>query len=246
MPEPSYSILLPIACCLTPVPAIIATLKTQEIMSEKKGWGTTVLGWFVVNESGGAESASADPLAPPADVSGEADRGQPAPVFFQKEPPAATGGKVDFDGVFDAAGIDAEERERVSKAMELLRSLPAGTDAMVKKQIVEASLKAFNVPIEKIIETGVEQIQALEGYIRTGATDTKTLTEESDNRIREYEDEIRQIRMVMQERVTEQQSVIKSCNEKKLEVQQILEFFGRDRVAQVVKESPKLHEPAKT
>lgn len=215
-------------------------------MSEKKGWGTTVLGWFIVNESGGAGSAAADPLAPPADFPGDAASGQPAPVFFQKEPPAATGGKVDFDGVFDAAGIDAEERERVAKAMELLRSLPAGTDAMVKKQIVEASLKAFGVPIEKIIETGVEQIQALEGYIRTGAADTKTLTEESDNRIREYEEEVRQIRLVMQERVTEQQSVIKKCNEKKLEVQQILEFFGQDRVAQVVKESPRLHEPAKT
>ena len=215
-------------------------------MSEKKGWGTTVLGWFIVNESGSAGSSADDPLAPPADISREGDGGQPAPVFFQKEPPAATGGKVDFEGVFDAAGIDAEERERVSKAMELLRSLPAGTDAMVKKQIVEASLKAFGVPIEKIIETGVEQIQALEGYIRTGAADTKTLTEDSENRIREYEEEIRQIRMVMQERVTEQHSVIKSCNEKKLEVQQILEFFGQDRVAQVVKESPKLHEPAKT
>jgi len=215
-------------------------------MSEKKGWGTTVLGWFIVNESGGAESATHDPLAPPADEPEQADGSQPAPVFFQKEPPAASGGKVDFDGVFDAAGIDAEERERVSKAMELLRSLPAGTDATVKKQIVEASLKAFNVPIEKIIETGVEQIQALEGYIRTGAADTKTLTEESEVRIRQYEDEVRQIRMVMQERVTEQQSVIKSCNQKKLEVQQILEFFGQDRVAQVVKESPKLHEPAKT
>lgn len=215
-------------------------------MSEKKGWGTTVLGWFIVNESGGAGSAAADPLAPPSATSPESGSDQPDPVFFQKEPPAATGGKVDFEGVFDAAGIDAEERERVSKAMELLRSLPAGTDALVKKQIVEASLKAFGVPIEKIIETGVEQIQALEGYIRTGAADTKTLTEESENRIREYEDEIRQIRMVMQERVTEQHAVIKSCNEKKLEVQQILEFFGQDRVAQVVKESPKLHEPAKT
>ncbi|HVG39534.1 MAG TPA: hypothetical protein VM870_09605, partial [Pyrinomonadaceae bacterium] len=57
---------------------------------------------------------------------------------------------------------------------------------------------------------------------------------------------IANIRRVMEERVQEQQAVVKSCNEKKLEVQQILEFFGRDKVASVVKASPKLHDPAET
>ena len=60
----------------------------------------------------------------------------------------------------------------------------------MKKQIVEASLKAFGVPIEKIIEATVEEIQALDGYIRNGATDNEKLIQESDARIKQYEEEI--------------------------------------------------------
>jgi hypothetical protein len=48
----------------------------------------------------------------------------------------------------------------------------------------------------------------------------------------------------MQDRVEEQKQVMQLCNTKKLDIQAILEFFGQDAVAKVVKESPKLHEPA--
>jgi hypothetical protein len=143
-----------------------------------------------------------------------------------------------------SAGVDAEEQQRVAKTIELLASLPAETDAAVKKQIVEASLKAFGVPIEKIIEASVEEIQALDGYIRNGAADNEKLIQESDARIKQYEAEIANIRSVMQQSVEEQQRLIKVCNEKKLEVQRVLEFFGQAAVARVVKASPKLHDPS--
>ncbi len=68
--------------------------------------------------------------------------------------------------------------------------------------------------------------------------------QESDARIKQYEDEIKNIRGIMQQSVDELQSVIKGCNDKKLEVQQVLEFFGQAKVAQVVRESPKLHDPS--
>ena len=60
----------------------------------------------------------------------------------------------------------------------------------------------------------------------------------------QYEEEIKNIRAVMQQSVDEQQTLIKVCNDKKLEVQQVLEFFGQDKVASVVKASPKLHDPS--
>jgi hypothetical protein len=151
-----------------------------------------------------------------------------------KDPPAAVGGQVNFDAVFEAAGIDAEAIGRVSRAQDLLASLPGETPAPVKKQIVEASLTAFGVPIDKIIEGGVAEIQALEGYIRTGAADTQTLLAESAARIRKFEDEIQRIRTVMDQRVQEQQAVTKACNDRKLGIQQILEFFGQEAVARVV------------
>lgn len=219
-------------------------------MTEGKGWGKTVLGWFVVQDGAG-QVASGDFGSPTIDAS-EHEQPEVAhadsalaemPQVFQKEVPAAPGGVVDFEGVFEAAGITAEERERVGKSVDLLKSLPSDTDPMVKRQIVGASLKAFGVEIDKIIETGVEQIQALEGYIRAGAAETSKMSEESETLVRDYEKKIAEIRALIHRKVEEQQAVIRSCNEKKLEVQQILEFFGQEAVGKVVRESPRLHEP---
>lgn len=230
-------------------------------MSEGKGWGKTVLGWFVVQDEA-AQAASGDFGSPTVDAeavespdvaysdSALADM----PQVFKKDVPPAQGGVVDFDAVFDAAGISNEDRARVVKSVDLLKSLPEGTDPAVKRQIVGASLKAFGVEIDKIIETGVEQIQALEGYIRNGASETSKMSEDSETLVRDYqkkiedtrrefEQKIAEVRALIQRKVEEQQSVIKNCNDKKLEVQQILEFFGQETVAKVVRESPRLHEP---
>ena len=221
-------------------------------MSDKKGWGSTVAGWFIEREelagSAGGEfdgpdlPAGSEAVPPPS----LEDYATPSPTqgVFKTSPPPPSGGQVDFGAVFGAAGVDAEEQQRVARTTELLRSLPAGTDAAVKKQIVEASLKAFGVPIEKIIEASVEEIQALDGYTRNGAADNDKLIQESDARIKQYEEEIKNIRGVMQQSVDEQQNLIKVCNDKKLEIQQVLEFFGQDTVARVVKTSPKLHDPS--
>ena len=214
-------------------------------MSEKKGWGSTVLGWFIVQDEASATEVQAPAAAEAAVTPGDPSAGAP-PAFFQKDPPAAIGGHVDFDAVFEAAGIEADERQRVGKAIDLLQSLPAETPVGVRKQIVEASLKAFGVPIDRIIEAGVGEIQALEGYIRAGAADTQKLLQESAERTQQYEDQIKQIRTVMDQRVQEQQAVVKACNDKKLTVQRILEFFGQEAVARVVRESPKLHDPSGT
>jgi hypothetical protein len=247
---------------------------------QKKGWGQTVLGWFVVREGEeqgsledslpplpGSIVAAADarrhgaplPLPPPPPAKGPAPAiptakasplkaaplpppAPPLPVF-QKEPPPAAGGEVNFAKVFEAATISAEEQERVAKSLALLKSLPSDTDPLVKKQIVEASLKAFGVPIDNIIETGVAEIQALEGYIRAVAARTQKGVEDSQKKIDDLEKSIKDLQAGMQKSVGEQQAVLKACNDKKLEVQHILEFFGQEAVAKVVQESPKLHSP---
>lgn len=223
-------------------------------MSDKK-WGQTVLGWFIVQDDPSDDRPAAvsqsDEDALIAKYAGDAAADsppaqEPPSVSFSGGAPPVKGGSVDFPAVFEAAGIDAEEQSRIARATDLLASLPADTDVNVKKQIVQASLKAFGVPIEKIIEAGVGEIQALEGYIRAGAADTEKVVSESENRIRQYEEEIRQLRLVMQQRVAEQQLVIKSCNEKKLQIQQILEFFGREEVERVVKASPRLVDPTES
>ncbi len=221
-------------------------------MSDKKGWGETVAGWFIERDASQVPSPEIPPMdgesgsAEPIPSVSESSYTSPSPTqsVFQTAPPPPTGGQIDFAAVFVAAGVDAEEQQRVARTTELLKSLPAGTDAAVKKQIVEASLKAFGVPIEKIIEATAEEIQALDGYTRNCAADNEKLIQESDARIKQYEQEIANIRTVMQQSVEEQQKLIKVCNDKKLEIQQVLEFFGRDKVESVVKASPKLHDPS--
>ena len=216
-------------------------------MSEKKGWGATVKGWFIVQDSERAgespESAAADTTADD-ELIRQAAQAEPDDLpVFTSEPPPAPAGEVDFGSVYEAAGITAEEHERVSRTLELLNSLPPDTDDTVKRQIVMASLRAFGVPIEKIIESGAEQLQALEAYIRGGARDTEQVTAQWEKDIHSLEEQIALLRKAMQQRVDEQHKVMRACNAKKLEVQKVLEFFGQDAVAKVVRESPKLHEP---
>src|SRR6266540_4325582 len=170
-------------------------------MADKKNWGSTVMGWFVVQDDSAMVTTASDDETTEQrksrPTSGRRTAAEPLNVFSSALPPAP-GGMVDFDKVFDAAGIGAEERERVTRTLELLNSLPAETDANVKKQIVFASLKAFGVPIDNIIETGAGEIQALEAYIRSGGDDTQTVAEEAEQRIKQYEEEIVKLRMVMQ------------------------------------------------
>jgi hypothetical protein len=211
-------------------------------MTEKKTWGSTVLGWFIVQDDAPASSESASADADAALIAAAA--AQSSPAIFQQEPPPPTNGQVSFDEVFGAAGIDASERERVGKAQQLLGSLPAETPVAVKKQIVEASLKAFGVPIENIIEAGVAEIQALEGYIRKNAGDTQQVLEESSRRIAQFEDEVRTLKAGMEQQLQQQQAIAAACNAKKLDVQRVLEFFGQEAVARVVQASPRLHDPS--
>jgi hypothetical protein len=218
-------------------------------MGEKQGWGRTVLGWFVVqDEEGGSSSGD----AAPASVD-EADalikkyastpQAEPPPIEIKGPLPRVVDGGVDLAAVYESLGVDADERDRVTKAQELLRSLPQDTPVAIKKQIVEASLKAFGVPTEKIIEAAVAEIEALESFIRAGQGETQQILSESTVRITALETEIAEVRSVMQKVVGEQEARTRLANQEKLRIQDVLEFFGQEAVARVVQKSPKLHDP---
>ena len=46
----------------------------------------------------------------------------------------------------------------------------------------------------------------------------------------------------MEDAVSAQQALTTACNNEKLRVQGVLEFFGQDAINKVVAQSPKLHE----
>jgi hypothetical protein len=212
-------------------------------MADKKGFGSTVLGWFVVRDGEEAKpEESADELIAKY-ANQEPPPPPPAEVQLSGALPKAEGGNVDFPAVFRAAGLPDEEQGRIDKAMTLLKTLPAETPKEVKKQIVEASLKAFGYPVEQIIEAGALEIQALEVYIQAGQRDTQTLLVQSQQRLAELEAEAARVKQVMEQQVTAQTALAQVCNQQKLKVQEVLEFFGQEAVARVVSQSSKLHEP---
>jgi hypothetical protein len=213
-----------------------------------KSFGKTVLGWFVVqDEAPAAPTPTADELIAKYAHEEEAPPEPPPPsVQLQGELPrvAPAGGAVDFVAVYRAASISDEEQARLEKASGLLSTLPSETPREVKRQIVEASLKAFGVPIDAIIEAGAQQIQALDAYIHHGERETQATLSQGAARIQDLERQIADVRRVMEDQVAGQQALLRATNEEKLRVQAVLEFFGQEAVARVVKTSPKLIEPA--
>jgi len=218
-------------------------------MAEKKSFGRKVMGWFVVDDDADKKKpdiseesvddlikryADDKPAAPP-----------PPPVELKGDLPRATGGQLDLPRIFAAAGISAEEQGRVVRAQELLKTLPAETPVPVKRQIVEASLKAFGYPIDDLIEAGAQEIQALEAYIQREAAETQRTLGDASKRIEQLTQEIADLRKLMQTAIDEQNLATQASNAAKLPVQQVLEFFGEDAIARVVHASPKLQEPPK-
>jgi hypothetical protein len=233
-------------------------------MTSKKGLGETVLGWFVVREEDGhgpdatteeliekyEKKAAAAPTAAPA-------RGR-APAAAAPAPPPPPAVKLSaavpkiiagttptasvFAQVYRSAEIDDAEQERVEKALTLLQSLPTETPKDIKKQIVEASMKAFGIPVDQIIETGAQEIQALDAFIKHGEQQTQSVLSDARARVIKLDAEIAEIKKLMELQVGTQESLARATNEQKLRVQTVLEFFGQEAVARVVRESPKLVE----
>lgn len=218
-------------------------------MSSKKGLGETVLGWFVVREGGDDDDAT------PEELIEKYGKKQPPPPPEEAAPPSvrlqgnvpqvAAGQAPDaavFPQVYRAAKISDEEQQRVDKALALLQSLPTETPKDIRKQIVEASLKAFAIPIDQIIETSAQEIQALEAYIQHGERHTQSVLQDANAQLEKLAAHITEIKKLMEMQVKTQQSIVRAANEQKLRVQTVLEFFGQEAVARVVKDSPKLVE----
>ena len=200
-------------------------------MTDKPGWGKSVLGWFVVDAgaeaAAHAEAAPADPSAPVP---------EPAPVLDGPLTPVVNGA-VDFAQVFASAGVEGDAQEQVEKARALLGSLPAETPDAVKKQIVEASLKAFGVPIARIIAAALAELRALEAYLQSGRADLQKTVEAGTQRLAALEAEMGRVRQAVQDATAEQDSRARAVNAEKLRVQPILEFFGQAAVAKVDSDS---------
>lgn len=136
---------------------------------------------------------------------------------------------VDFPAVLQKAGVDAEQQQRVKKAQDLLRSLPEDSPAPLKRQIVEAAFRAFDVPTQKIIDAANNEVAALEAFIQAGGASTQQVIDEGTARIAELEAEIATIRESIAASIADQGVRDASTQEQIAGVKPILTFFAQSQ-----------------
>jgi len=219
-------------------------------MPDEKGLGSKILGVFFEtnegkpeapetgDESGGAQSA-ADIVAELAQQSGKAPKSVPLaaqampaarPMVVTGAPsgsgPSAPPANVDFDAVFKNAGMDAGELDRVRKAEDLLKGLPEATPYEVKKQIVEASLKAFGFEISKIALAAQNQVKALETFVKVNEQQTAKAITDATNKIGQLEEQIINLRVDIDKRTQNLAGVASAAEVRRSQVGKVLEFFN--------------------
>lgn len=205
-------------------------------MSEnEKGFGSKLKGLFFESEEKPADEnkSPADLVAELAAQSGgkpEAQRPpEPPPTNLntQKMATGVGGAPTDFDAIFKEAGMDAAELDRVKKAEELLKGLPESTPQDVKRQIVEASLKAFGFELEKIVAAANNQKRALDTYVRVNEQVTAKAITEAEGQIKGLHEKIAALKADIEKRTKHLASLSEAAANRKAQVQKVIEFFER-------------------
>lgn len=212
-------------------------------MAEPKGIGKKLLGLFVEDpdakpeEEGstgdGGEKSAADLVAELANATapeGAASRAPSAPppsnLKLDKMTAPVAGAKINFDEIFTQGGLDPAGLERVTKAETLLKGLPEATPHDIKKQIVEASLKAFGIDVVTIIQATTTQLQALDTFVRINSEQTAKGISGAEEQIKQLNEKIAALRADIEKRTAQLSSTTNAATARKSEVQRVLDFFG--------------------
>lgn len=216
-------------------------------MAEEKGLGKKLLGLFVESKEGTPEEGtpaveSADKEKTPAELVAELagqsapKKGPAAPMAPPSGPPArpnlpspsgpVTPAQVDFDAVFKTTGLDASDLDRVRKAEELLKGLPESTPVEVKRQIVEASLKAFGFDVAKIVGAAQQQLKALDTWVRLNEQQTVKGINDAQAQIAQLEDKVISLKADINKRTEQLASLTAAAEGRKGQVHRVLEFFN--------------------
>lgn len=167
--------------------------------------------------------ASAAAVPPGPAPSSRSPMSAPASKLPPMEPVAPA--KVDFDAVFKNAGIDPQALDRVRKAEDLLKNLPDSASEEVKRQIVEASLKAFGFEISKIVEGVQTQTKALDAYVRVNEQQTAKAITDAQAQIAKLEDQVITLRAEIDKRTNALAGLAAAADVRKRQVSKVLDFF---------------------
>lgn len=167
----------------------------------------------------------AAPALPPRSLPSEPPPPPPPPKRVAERIPDAGAIEVDFVAVLDESGVDEVDRDRISRAQQLLRTLPPDAPSALKRQIVEAAFQVFDVPTPKIISASSSAVDALRTYVRSGQERTERRLSDGEERIAELEASIRAERAAM-ERAKEVQQQREELTAREIDgIEPILRFF---------------------
>jgi flagellar motility protein MotE (MotC chaperone) len=113
----------------------------------------------------------------------------------------------------------------VKKAEDLLKSLPEATPVAIKKQIVEASLKAFGFEIEKIVAAAHNQKKAIDTYVRVNETSTAKAIQDAETQIRTLNEKIAALQADIEKRTAGLGGLNAAAEIRKADVQKVIDFF---------------------
>ena len=148
--------------------------------------------------------------------------------------------EIDVATVLRKAGLSPEDQDRVEKTQNLLHTLPGDTPVALKRQIVGASLQAFGISVDQIVESALLHQAAFLRHQDEGEKQTQAQLQENSRRLAELEKEAARIRTQMNEGRSQQAGLVFAVSRQKARLQGILEFFGSEAVERVQKTSVKL------
>lgn len=196
-----------------------------------KGIGEKLLGLFIEEEVDSTAKPEVEPEVEPV-------KAKPAPRAPVSPPVVAPGAVHDggsFAAVYRRAGLPDAERDRLTKVIGLVESLPSEATPEVKRAIVGASLEAFGVPIEGVVATGNGAIAALDAYVIEGQRRTQEVLADAEKRIAKLSAEIEEVRRLMAVQANAQQELVRSTANERARVRVALDFFeGARTVSQAV------------
>ena len=134
--------------------------------------------------------------------------------------------RFDSVAVLESAGVDATQRERVERTLELLNALPADASPQLRKNIVEASFKAFDISIKAIVDSADAEMVAFDGFIEQGHKHLTALREESLARVAQLEAEIAKIQRKLELATADQAKLDDWTAAAMNRVRPIASFFG--------------------
>lgn len=221
-------------------------------MADQKGLGSKFLGLFVEREGKGApddeapapegEKSAADLVAElagqgpqkaaphPGHPAPAGDPGPAMPPLPPRAPPGPNAAPLapgHFDQVLKDAGLGADDLDRVKKAEELLKGLPADAPVAMKRQIVEMTLRTMGIEVVKIVQAAQKQLGQLDKHVKANEDATQAATQAAQAQIKQLDERIIELKVAIEKRVDALQQVRAAADQRKNEVQKVVDFFAQ-------------------